>query len=130
MEDLHASIEAYLRQRRERAAARDPAPAAPPDLIPRLASLADAYGQGWLMAICQLPTFAQRIAAEAGQDRLAGMDEYPCVVRVEMRHSGPPRGDFPHAGAPNEAQQAIRILRDAHLWPWQRPLWRPDSTNR
>jgi hypothetical protein len=127
MEDLHTSIEAFLRARRARRAARSPSAADPQDLTPRLTRLAAAYGQGWPTAIHQLPAFVQLVAAEAGEDRLAGMDEYPGIVRAEMRHSGPPRGDQPHASAPSEAQQAIRILRDARLWPWQRALWHTDE---
>jgi hypothetical protein len=130
MEDIHTSIEAFLRARREQAAESSPPPAASQDLTPRLTSLAAAYGRGWLTALRQLPMFVQFVAAEAGEDRLAGMDEYPCIVRAEMRHSGPPRGDYSHASAPSEAQQAIRILRDARLWPWQRALWRPDAADR
>ena len=130
MEDIHASIEAYLRARRERAAESSPPRADRQDLTARLTSLAAAYGRGWLTALRQLPPFVQLVAAEAGEDRLAGMDEYPGIVRAEMRHGGPPRGDHPHASAPNEAQQAIRLLRDARLWPWQRALWRRDAADR
>lgn len=127
MEDLHETIATYLRERRK-LAARKPAPLAElPDLAPRLAGLAAAYGQGWLVSLKRLPAFVQQIAAEAAEDRLAGLDEYPAIVRGEMRHPGPPRDDCPHASAPSEAQQALRILRDARLWPWQRILWRADT---
>lgn len=130
-EELHASIASFLRDRRGRAAGSGPAPAAaPPDLAPRLRALAPAYGRRWLLGLHQLPAFVQLVAAEAAEDRLGGIDEYPGVVRAEMRHAGRPHADAPHAAAPNEAQQAIRILRDAGLWPWRRALWRGDSEHR
>ena len=75
MEDIHTSIEAYLRARRDRSAESSPPPADSQDLTPRLTSLAAAYGRGWLTALRQLPPFVQLVAAEAGEDRLAGMDE-------------------------------------------------------
>jgi len=124
MEDLHATIAIYLRERRKSGTRKPAPPAELPDLAPRLAGLAAAYGQGWLTGLQRLPGFVQQIAAEAAEDRLAGLDEYPAIVRVEMRHPGPPRDDCPHASAPSEAQQALRVLRDARLWPWQRALWR------
>jgi hypothetical protein len=125
MEDLHGTIAAYLRARRGATPKNKPEPSVDPhDPSQRLTLLAGAYGQGWLTGIRQLPAFVQVIAAEAGEDRLAGMDEYPCVVRAEMRHNGPAYDDCSHSSAPSEAQQALRILRDARLWPWQRVLWR------
>ncbi|MFN8538374.1 MAG: hypothetical protein U0232_12970 [Thermomicrobiales bacterium] len=69
----------------------------------------------------------QQIAAEAAEDRLAGLDEYPAIVRVEMRHPGPPRDDCPHASAPSEAQQALRVLRDARPGPGNAPSGAPDA---
>jgi len=128
MEDLHGTIAAYLRTRRGASPKIESHPdAVERDLSPRLALLAAAYGRGWLAGIRKLPAFVQVIAAEAGEDRLAGIDEYPCVVRVEMRHNGPAHDDCPHSSAPSEAQQALRILRDARHWPWQRQLWRRDA---
>jgi hypothetical protein len=86
-------------------------------------SYRQAYGADWLARVQELPAPFVDVALAAGDAHLRGVAEDAWLSGAGEAHElptdTPTDPQQPHADATNLCEQAISVLRDAGLWPWQ-----------